>query len=165
MPTPVAALATVPFSATARVAACTTAPMQQACRDSPLKSASRPNATPMPRPVSSSRRLADELRLTLGSAIAACRAGLDSAVSSRDRVAGGSAGQPPDPEPAAGSRAIIDSSPPRYGSDTAVQPPEALTPNPFPCMSRALTCPPAAVVNGPDLVWLAWNGAAQAASR
>ena len=39
MPTAVAALATVPFSPTPRVAACSTRPMQHACVDSPVKSA------------------------------------------------------------------------------------------------------------------------------
>ena len=51
MPTAVAALATVPFSPTSRVAACSTRPMQHACSDSPVKSAAWPNATPMPSPV------------------------------------------------------------------------------------------------------------------
>src|SRR5579872_6053912 len=68
-PTAVAALATVPFSPTCRVAACSTRPMQQACGDSALKSAAVVNATPMPSPLSRVRMLTLSWRFTLGSEI------------------------------------------------------------------------------------------------
>ena len=66
MPTAVAALATVPFSPTSRVAACSTRPMQQACGDSPAKSAAGVNATPMPSPASRGFMLTLVARFTFG---------------------------------------------------------------------------------------------------
>ena len=69
------------------------------------------------------------------------------------------------PAPAAGSSATMARVPPWYGSETAVQPPAVAARYPPPFMNLALTCWPAAVVNGPELVSLAWNGLAHAAFR
>jgi len=68
-PMAVAALATVPFSPTCRVAACSTRPMQHACGDSPAKSAAPVNATPMPSWVSRPFMLTLSVTVTLGSAM------------------------------------------------------------------------------------------------
>ena len=65
--------------------------------------------------------------------------------------------------PAGGSSASIASLPPLYGSQTAVQPPARTTRNWPPVMNCAVTCWPAAVMNGPGLVALASNGVAHAA--
>ena len=69
------------------------------------------------------------------------------------------------PAPAAGSSATMASVPPRYGSETAVQPPAVAIRYPPPFMKLALTCRPAAVVNGPGRVSAASNGVAHAAFR
>ena len=55
--------------------------------------------------------------------------------------------------------------PPLYGSHTAVQPPARTARYEPPVMNCAVTCRPAAVVNGPGLVWFGSNGAAHAACK
>ena len=67
--------------------------------------------------------------------------------------------------PEGGSSATIASLPPRYGSRAAVQPAALAVRYGPPFMNGAVTCCPAAVVNGPGLVWLASNGVAHAARR
>ncbi len=67
--------------------------------------------------------------------------------------------------PAGGSSATMPSLSPRYGSQTAVQPPALTARYRPPFMNCAVTLRPAELVNGPGVVWLDWNGAAQAASR
>src|SRR6516225_3265117 len=66
-------------------------------------------------------------------------------------------------EPAGGSSASIASLPPRYGSQTAVQPSEVTVRYRPPSMNCAVTGRPAAVVNGPGPVSFGSNGATQAA--
>src|ERR1022692_3179753 len=146
--------------------------MQHACGDSPAKSAAGLNAMPMPSRLSSPFMPIRELRLTFGSAMAswlvgapgklALPRGMSRVVIARSAATGG-IGHPAAPE--AGSIATIASLPPRYGSDTAVQPPALVVRKSPPCMNFTLIRRPAAVVNGPALVWLARNGVAQAACR
>src|SRR3984957_3387290 len=167
MPTAVAALATVPFSPTWRVAACSTRPMQQACRDSPLKSASELKATPMPSRVSRASMLTWFLRFTLGSEMSRLSAKPDvpppSLVASVPSCAAVGIAQPL--APADGSRAIMDSRPLPYGSQTAVQPSAVAPTYGPPFMNCALTWRPAAGVEGPDSVSPARNGGAQGPFR
>ena len=64
---------------------------------------------------------------------------------------------------AGGSSASMASLPPLYGSHTAVQPPARTARYGPPVMNCAVTCRPAAVVNGSGLVSMASNGVAHAA--
>ena len=65
--------------------------------------------------------------------------------------------------PAGGSRASMASLPPRYGSQTAVQPSAVVAPYAPLTMKCAVTRWPAAVVKESEMVSLGSNGVAQAA--
>src|SRR6202050_3318159 len=165
MPTAVAALATVPCSPTCKVAACGTRPMQQACGDSPEKSAAEVNARPMPSAASRLFMLVVSASLTFGSATALVvwlvPVGLVSRAVITPRPAADGIVQPA--APPGGSSASRPSRPPRYGSQTPVQPPARSERNWPPFMNDTVTCWPAAVANGAGLVRLAWKGAAPTA--
>src|SRR6266699_3665449 len=142
MPIEVAALATVPFSAIARVAACCTNPMQHACAETLVKSAPLLNATPMPSLVSTSFSDSLEAILTLGSATSVSVLLAARPEASAPAVAASGTWQPV--PPAGGSAASMLSLPPLYGSATAVQPCVRVTENAPPRMKLAVTGPPAA---------------------
>jgi hypothetical protein len=128
MPTAAAAAPTVPFSPTCRVAACWTKAMQQACGDSAEKSADEVNARPMPSRLSSSFMSPLALRLTFGSetcAVSVITLAPDEASSPLIERRAVVVGRAQVPDPGGGSSAVMDSFPPWYGSETAVQPPTA----------------------------------------
>src|SRR5947209_1555074 len=164
MPTAVAAEATVPFSPMSRVAACSTRPMQQACFDRPVKSADWVNATPMPRLDRTGFRLAWVARLTFGKATLLFSSPAPPAARREVMaVRAAAAGSAQPAVPAGGSRASMASLPPRYGSQTAVQP-FTLTALYEPLIMKcAWTRRPAAVVKESGTVSLGSNGVAQAA--
>src|SRR6266516_5108461 len=153
----------LPISVTVRVAACWTNPMQQACREMPVKSARRVNAIPMPSALSTPRIELLLARLIFGSAIAVVRPPAAIRAVILPSAAGPGSRHPAGPL-AGGSSASIARRPPRYGSDAAVQPPAAAVAKPEPCRYRAVTLP-VPVANGAELVMARLNGCAHAACR